>query len=75
MSEKNKVTKKNGQVVEALPSATFRVKLENDQEILAHLSGRMRMNHIRVLVGDKVVVEMTPYDDRRGRIVLRTHDR
>ena len=69
--EKDKVIKKNGQVIEALPSATFRVKMEDDSEVLAHLSGRMRMNHIRVLVGDRVVLEMTPYDDRRGRIVLR----
>lgn len=71
MSEKEKVIKKSGQVIEALPSATFKVKLEDGKEILAHLSGRMRMNYIRVLVGDKVVVEMTSYDDRRGRIVLR----
>jgi len=69
--EKDKVIKKNGQVIEALPNATFRVKMEDKGEVLAHLSGRMRMNHIRVLVGDRVVLEMTPYDDRRGRIVLR----
>ena len=75
MPEKEKVIKKNGQVIEALPSATFKVKLEDSQEILAHLSGRMRMNYIRVLVGDKVVVEMTPYDNRRGRIILRVHDK
>lgn len=69
--EKDKVIKKNGQVIEALPGATFRVKMEDDSEVLAHLSGRMRMNHIRVLVGDRVVLEMTPYDNHRGRIVLR----
>lgn len=68
---KDKVIKKNGQVIEALPNATFRVKMEDESEVLAHLSGRMRMNHIRVLVGDRVVLEMTPYDDHRGRIVLR----
>lgn len=71
MSEKDQAVKKRGQVIEALPNATFRVKIEEENEILAHLSGRMRMNHIRVLVGDKVVVEMTPYDSHRGRIVLR----
>ena len=58
-------------MIEALPSATFRVKMEDDTEVLAHLSGRMRINHIRVLVGDKVVLEMSPYDDKKGRIVLR----
>lgn len=69
--EKEKTIKKTGQVIEALPSANFKVKLEDGQEILAHLSGRMRMNHIRVLVGDKVVLEMSRYDNNRGRIVLR----
>ncbi len=71
MADKDKVIKKSGQVIEALPSANFKVKMEDGSELLAHLSGRMRLNHIRVLVGDRVVVEMTPYDDRRGRIVLR----
>lgn len=71
MTDKEKTIRKSGQVTEALPSASFRVMLEGGQEILAHLSGRMRMNHIRVLVGDKVVVEMSPYDNDRGRIVLR----
>ncbi len=75
MSDKEKTIRKTGQVIEALPSATFKVKLEDGQEILAHLSGRMRINHIRVLVGDKVIVEMTPYDNNRGRIVLRVRDR
>jgi translation initiation factor IF-1 len=69
--EKERFIKKNGQVIEALPSASFKVKLEDGSEILAHLSGRMRMNYIRVLVGDRVVVEMSPYDDTKGRIVLR----
>ncbi len=75
MPAKDQVIKKIGQVIEALPSATFKVKLEDDSEILAHLSGRMRLNHIRVLVGDRVVVEMTPYDSHRGRIVLRGFER
>lgn len=71
MAEKEKTIKKSGQVIEALPSATFKVLLDDGQELLAHLSGKMRMNHIRVLVGDKVVIEMSPYDNNRGRIVLR----
>ena len=60
-----------GQVTELLPNAMFRVKLENEHEILAHTSGRMRKNRIRVLAGDKVTVEMTPYDLTKGRLVLR----
>ena len=60
-----------GNVTEVLPNAMFRVKLDNDHEILAHTSGRMRKNRIRVLVGDKVTVEMTPYDLARGRITYR----
>ncbi len=60
-----------GQVTELLPNAMFRVKLENEHEILAHTSGRMRKNRIRVLAGDKVTVEMTPYDLTKGRIVFR----
>ena len=58
-------------VTEVLPNAMFRVKLENEHEILAHTSGRMRKNRIRVLAGDKVTVEMTPYDLTRGRITYR----
>ncbi len=60
-----------GQVTELLPNAMFRVVLENEHEILAHTSGRMRKNRIRVLAGDKVTVEMTPYDLTKGRIVFR----
>ena len=60
-----------GQVREALPNATFKVLLEDGREILAHLAGKMRLFYIRVLVGDKVKVEMTPYDDKKGRIVQR----
>jgi translation initiation factor IF-1 len=58
-------------VSEALPNAMFRVELENGHKILAHVSGKMRMNFIRILPGDTVVVEMSPYDLNRGRIVLR----
>lgn len=60
-----------GVVTELLPNAMFRVKLENDHEILAHTSGKMRKNRIRVLAGDKVTVEMTPYDLTKGRITFR----
>lgn len=60
-----------GTVEELLPNAMFRVKLENDHEVLAHTSGKMRKNRIRVLAGDKVTVEMTPYDLTKGRIKFR----
>ncbi len=60
-----------GEVIEAMPSATFKVILENGHEILAHLSGRMRMNKIRLLPGDKVKVEISPYDLNKGRITYR----
>jgi|TARA_B100001123_G_scaffold448449_1_gene609674 translation initiation factor IF-1 len=60
-----------GVVLELLPNAMFKVKLENDHEILAHSSGKMRKNRIRVLAGDKVTVEMTPYDLSKGRITFR----
>ncbi len=60
-----------GKVIEALPNTTFRVKLENDYEVLAYLSGKMRKYYIRVLLGDRVRVELSPYDLTRGRIVYR----
>jgi translation initiation factor IF-1 len=60
-----------GTVSELLPNATFRVTLENDHEIIAHTAGKMRKNRIRVLAGDKVLVEMTPYDLTKGRITYR----
>jgi translation initiation factor IF-1 len=60
-----------GVVTELLPNATFRVKLENDHEIIAHTAGRIRKNRIRVLAGDKVLVEMTPYDLTKARITYR----
>jgi len=65
------IVKFEGEVLEALPNATFRVKLENGHEILAHISGRMRVNYIKLLPGDKVLVEMSPYDLTKGRIVRR----
>jgi len=60
-----------GTIMELLPNATFRVELENGHVILGHTSGRMRKNRIRVLAGDKVTVEMTPYDLTKGRITFR----
>ena len=60
-----------GLVVETLPNTKFKVKLENDHIITAHISGKMRKNYIRILTGDKVKVEMTPYDLTKGRITFR----
>ncbi|MDR1168394.1 MAG: translation initiation factor IF-1 [Heliobacteriaceae bacterium] len=60
-----------GTIIESMPNAMFRVKLENGHEILAHISGKIRKNFIRILPGDKVKVEMTPYDLSRGRITFR----
>ena len=60
-----------GEVLELMPAGTFKVKLENEHEILAHLSGKMRMNKIRLLPGDKVKVQMSPYDLTKGRITYR----
>ena len=61
----------DGVVTETLPNATFKVKLDNNHEILAHISGKMRMHFIKILVGDKVSVEMSPYDLTKGRITYR----
>ena len=60
-----------GEVIESLPNAMFRVELHNKHEVLAHVSGKMRMHFIRVLPGDKVLVELSPYDLTRGRITFR----
>ncbi|HML73890.1 MAG: translation initiation factor IF-1 [Sedimentisphaerales bacterium] len=62
----------DAKVIDALPNAMFRVELENGHRILAHVSGKMRMHFIRILPGDKVTVEMSPYDLTRGRIILRS---
>lgn len=70
MSKQN-VIKMNGIVTEALSNAMFRVELENGHEILAHISGKMRMNYIRIMPGDSVQVEMSPYDLTKGRIAVR----
>jgi len=69
MNKKN--IRKSGVVLEALPSTNFRVKLEDGREALCHLAGKLRMYRIKILPGDKVTVEMSPYDERRGRIVYR----
>jgi len=61
-----------GVVLEALPNATFQVELQNGHKILAHISGKLRMNYIRILPGDKVTIEMSPYDLTRGRIIWRS---
>ena len=61
----------DGDVIETLPNTNFRVKLENEHVITAHISGRMRKNYIRILTGDKVKVEITPYDLSKGRIIFR----
>ena len=60
-----------GKVIELLPNAMFRVKLENNHEVLAHTAGKLRKNRIRVLTGDNVLVEITPYDLTKGRIIFR----
>ena len=68
---KNDVIEMEGHVVEALPNAMFQVELPNGHQIMAHISGKMRMNFIRILPGDKVTIELTPYDLTRGRITYR----
>ncbi len=60
-----------GEVIESLPSATFKVRLDNGHEVLAHISGKMRVHYIRLLPGDRVIVDMSPYDLTKGRIVQR----
>ena len=71
MSEKDKKLKKEGVVVEALPDTTFKVRLSDNREILAYLSGKMRLNYIKVMLGDKVTVELNSDSDDRGRIIFR----
>jgi translation initiation factor IF-1 len=69
MDKKN--LRKTGQVIEALPSTHFKVKLSSGEEVLCHLAGKLRMYRIKILPGDQVTVEMSPYDSKRGRIVYR----
>ena len=68
---KQDAIKIDGVITETLPNASFRVKLDNGHEILAHISGKMRMHYIKILVGDKVTVELSPYDLSKGRITYR----
>jgi translation initiation factor IF-1 len=68
---KKEAIRKEGIIIESLPNTTFKVKLDDSSEILAHISGKMRMNFIKILDGDKVTVELSPYDPKRGRIVYR----
>lgn len=71
MSPKEEAIEFEGEVEEALPNTVFKVRLDNDHEVLAHISGKMRMNYIRILPGDRVKVELSPYDLSRGRITYR----
>ncbi|MBI2427989.1 MAG: translation initiation factor IF-1 [Bacteroidota bacterium] len=68
---KQDAIKVDGVITDTLPNASFRVKLDNGHEILAHISGKMRMHYIKILVGDKVTVELSPYDLTKGRITYR----
>lgn len=74
MAKDKEVIKLNGTVVESLPNAQFRVELENGHTIIAHVSGKMRKHYIRLVPGDKVEVELTPYDLTKGRISFRLRD-
>lgn len=71
MPEKKDVIEVEGRVIEALPNAMFRVELDNGYRVLAHISGKIRLNFIRILPGDRVKLELSPYDLTRGRIVRR----
>ena len=68
---KKKPLRVSGTVLESLPSLDFKVRLDNNREIIAHLAGKLRLFRIKILPGDRVTVEMSPYDDKRGRIVYR----
>ena len=68
---KEDVIQMQGEIVETLPNATFRVRLENGHVLLGHISGKMRMHYIKILPGDKVKIELSPYDLGRGRIIFR----
>ena len=71
ISEKEEIIEVEGTILEALPNAMFRVELENGHKVLAHISGKMRMHYIKILPGDTVRVELSPYDLTRGRIIYR----
>jgi translation initiation factor IF-1 len=70
-NQEKELIKLEGIVIETLPSTTFKVRLDNGHEVLAHISGRMRVNYIRLLPGDRVLMEMSPYDLTKGRIIQR----
>lgn len=71
MNQNKKFLRKSGIVLESLPSTNFKVRLDDGSEIIAHLAGKLRINRIKILLGDKVTVEMSQYDDKRGRIIYR----
>ncbi|NTW14391.1 MAG: translation initiation factor IF-1 [Candidatus Moranbacteria bacterium] len=71
MANTKDVIRMEGEVIESLPSATFKVRLDNGHEVLGHISGKMRVHYIRLLPGDRVTIEMSPYDLTKGRIVHR----
>ena len=71
MKQDKRNLQKKGMVLEALPSTLFKVRLEDGKEVLAHLAGKLRIFHIKILPGDRVIVETNPYDEKRGRIVYR----
>ena len=71
MTKKDDIIEFEGEVIDTLPNTLFKVRLENGHEIIAHISGKMRKHYIRILTGDKVKVEMTPYDLSKGRITYR----
>lgn len=71
MTKQDQIIELTGEVVESLPSTTFRVKIKDEKIIFCHLSGKMRRYHIKVMVGDQVKIEMTPYDNQKGRITQR----
>lgn len=71
MNQNKKFLRKSGIVLESLPSTNFKVKLDDGNEIIAHLAGKLRINRIKVLPGDRVTVEMSQYDEKRGRIIYR----
>ncbi len=75
MAKEEDKIKVEGVVIEALPATQFKVKLDNDHEVLAYLAGKMRRHYIRILLGDRVTLEMSPYDLSRGRIVYRYNKR
>lgn len=71
MKKDRRINQKTGTVIEALPSTHFRVELDDGKKIIAHLAGKLRIYRIKILPGDRVTVEMSPYDETRGRIVYR----